>query len=102
MTEFESPAPSDRPRARSDIVCQQLEDGFVLIDPREDSVHTLNVSAAFIWDLCDGEHTVQDISERLRSLPGTKGENLLQVAVDAVASLDKLRLYEPPAASEKD
>ncbi len=102
MTEFYSHTPSDCPRARSDIVCQQLEDGFVLIDPREDTVHTLNVSAAFIWDLCDGEHTIQKIAESLRSLPSTKDENLLQVAVDAVASLDKLGLFEPRAPLEKD
>jgi len=36
---------------------------MVLYDPETESIHTLNPTAHFIWNLCDGNHAMEDIGE---------------------------------------
>jgi hypothetical protein len=100
MSEFQSPVPHNQPRARRDVLIRELEDGIVLIDPKNDEVHTLNLSAAFIWDLCDGTHTVQEIAENIQKMPGAQDQDLLQIVADSIASFSKKGLFEPHPAGE--
>lgn len=63
-----------------------VEDGYVIYDPATDRVHYLNVTSAFIAELCDGEHDVDAIAAELAeafSLP----EPPLDAAVDGVELL---------------
>ncbi len=55
----------EKPLKRNDIVCRQLEDECLLVDPKNKKVHSLNRAANFIWGLCDGCHSLQDISKEL-------------------------------------
>ena len=87
---------SERPLARSDVRCQMLDDGFVLIDPRNDMAHTLNVVASIIWDSCDGEHTLEQIAEELQTLQGSEGRDILGDVSEAVDSFRKAGLLENP------
>ncbi len=87
---------SERPRARSDVRCRMLDDGFVLIDPRNDMAHTLNVVASIIWDSCDGEHTLEQIAEELRTLQGSEGRDILGDVNEAVDSFRKAGLLDNP------
>lgn len=88
---------SERPVARTDVRCQMLDDGFVLIDPRNDTAHTLNVAASIIWDSCDGEHTLEQIAGELRALEGSEGQDLLAAVSEAVVSFRAAGLLESPA-----
>jgi hypothetical protein len=45
----------DRPRGRDDIVFRQLDDEWVLFDPKADRLHALNLTAALVWSHCMGE-----------------------------------------------
>jgi hypothetical protein len=45
----------DRPRGRDDIVFRQLDDEWVLFDPKADRLHALNLTAALVWSHCTGE-----------------------------------------------
>ena len=51
----------DAPKRRGDLLQRDLEDGCVLRDPGTGQVYTLNASAAFVWELCDGEHTLRQM-----------------------------------------
>lgn len=50
-----------RPRTRDDLVFRQEGDDFFVYDPVCDRVALLNMSAALIFDLCDGSRTPQEI-----------------------------------------
>jgi PqqD family protein of HPr-rel-A system len=62
-----SPLSEQRPKGRADVVCRQLDDEWVLFDPRATKLHALNLSAAFIWIHSDGDSTPSDIAEALAS-----------------------------------
>ena len=55
----------ERPKKRGDIVNGDVGDEVVLYDSRNDNVHHMNLLASVIWDLCDGNHTVKDITEEI-------------------------------------
>ena len=46
----------------------EVEEEVVLYDPRTDSAHVLNPTAAIVWWLCDGDHKVKDIARELGDL----------------------------------
>jgi hypothetical protein len=57
--------PVRNPKKRKGILQRDLDDGCVLQGPEKAQVYTLNISAAFVWELCDGKHTVEKIAEEL-------------------------------------
>ena len=52
-----------RPQGRSDIVFRQLDQEWVLFDPRATMLHALNITAALIWAHCDGRNNLEGIAE---------------------------------------
>jgi hypothetical protein len=54
-----------KPRQAASITEYELDDDVVLYDPRNDSAHVLNGTAAFVWSLCDGDHTIEQIADEL-------------------------------------
>jgi hypothetical protein len=51
-----------KPRKRRNILCRDVKDGCVLYDVPNGKVHVLNVFAAYIWEHCDGHHSIDEIS----------------------------------------
>lgn len=49
------------PRKQSALEINQVEDGFVAIDRPNERMHFLNGTAFFVYSLCDGTNTVEDI-----------------------------------------
>jgi len=47
------------------VLTHGLQNELLLYDPGQDSVHTLNATSRFVWDRCDGEHTVADITAEI-------------------------------------
>lgn len=92
-------AGSDRPRGRSEILCRELDDGFILYDMEKNKVHSLNPAAAFIWESLDGTRTLREISESLRNFPGAAGDNLLDDVRSAVQTFQEEGLLLPAADS---
>jgi len=58
--------PDFRPTVRPDLPFRELSDGGVVYDYRTDTLHSLNTTAAYIWALCDGHHTIADIVASIR------------------------------------
>jgi hypothetical protein len=48
-----------------DVIWRRIEDDIVLIKDNGLSTHVLNKTAAFIWELCDGDNDVDAIATRL-------------------------------------
>lgn len=60
MTEFIEKK-TDKPVRRNDLLVREVEDENIVYDHTNNTVHSLNITAKFIWDFCDGKHTESDI-----------------------------------------
>ena len=78
----------ERPKGRGEVVCREVDDGFILYDPEEGRVHSLNPAAAFIWDSLDGTQSLTEISGNLRKIPGTEGHD---VSADVLKTVTNFR-----------
>lgn len=78
------------PRRRADVVCQSAGEETLLYDPLTDAVHVLNPTALAVWELCDGQHTLDDIEAHLRArFGGTAGQDLAGDVEAALATFEK-------------
>ncbi len=71
-----------------------LLDEIVLYFPEREVAFSLNSSAKAIWELCDGKHTVNEISQELSSLFSCSREELLSDVKATVIQLHKHVLLE--------
>lgn len=53
------------PRAREEVVFRPLSREWVLYDPATSRLHVLNVTAALVWQLCDGETSLDRMVEEV-------------------------------------
>ncbi len=57
------PIDSGAPRHAEGIQLEQTGDISRLVDRRGRTVHTLNVTALALWEMCDGETTAQEMTD---------------------------------------
>ncbi len=60
-------AMTDKPLKRDDLLVREVENENVIYDHTNNSVHSLNITARFIWDFCDGKHNLSDITQEITS-----------------------------------
>jgi hypothetical protein len=53
------------PIQKKDVIWRRVGDTIVVIKEDGLSSHTLNKTAAFIWELCDGSLDINDIANRI-------------------------------------
>ncbi len=53
------------PRRRDDLICSSAGRESLLYDRQADAIHVLNPTAFAVWELCDGEHTADQIADYL-------------------------------------
>ncbi len=58
---------STKPQRKPDIMANDLGEQMALYSVEGKAVHVLNPTAKLIWDLCDGEHSLEDIEAAIRS-----------------------------------
>ena len=75
---------STRPAVRSDLQYRELEDGGVIYDTAAEKIHTLNVTAAYIWNCCDGAHTLSEIASELNQHVNVPPEQALKDVSEAL------------------
>jgi plasmid maintenance system antidote protein VapI len=56
---------NNAPLKSGDIIARRIEKEIVLIQNNGLAVHVLNNTAASIWELCDGTHSVEQITSKL-------------------------------------
>jgi hypothetical protein len=73
-----------RPHARQNgLVVQSLADELLVYDLEQHKAHCLNQTAMRVWHLCDGQHSVAKIAERLcGDLDAPAAEALVWHALD--------------------
>lgn len=92
------------PKARDDeaIVAQDVLDEYVVYDLYRHKVHALNPTAATVWQWCDGETPLADLTDRLGrqlALDRETAAPLLYLALGRLeqANLLEARVDRPPA-----
>ena len=78
-----------KPIVREDLQYRELDDGGVIYDTAAERIHTLNVSAAYIWNCCDGVHTLSDIASELHRHANVPFERAIADVDEAVAYFQK-------------
>ena len=78
----------EKPKRRTDIVNEIVEDETIIYDPRNHNVHHLNPMAGVIWELLDGNHTLQEITEEVVS---ALGADPVQVGEDVTKTLEEFQ-----------
>lgn len=53
------------PQKAPNLICRHLDDGTVIIDPDKGDVRVLNELGSVIWDLIDGERTIENIRDEI-------------------------------------
>ena len=56
-----------RPVRKPGITVKDIGDETLLYSAAEEAIHILNPTAQLIWELCDGEHTVEDMEQAIRA-----------------------------------
>lgn len=83
----ESP-PNQLPRRSGQVWVRREGDEAAIYDPANGSLHRLNTSALAIWELCDGQMTLDELVAALVEVTGTD-EN--SVTTDVLRTLDDLK-----------
>jgi hypothetical protein len=77
---------------RHDLVITPLADELVIYDTAANQLHTLNPTAAFVWQQCDGQTSVSVIAQRFAQTYGMDdGSGLVWSALD---QLDRQQLLK--------
>jgi len=63
----------DRPVRAEGLEIHEVDDGLLVYQAQPECVHHLNNTAAVVFELCDGQNTVPEISEQLALVFGLNG-----------------------------
>ncbi len=77
---------TDRPRRKADFRLELLDNEMLLYHPAETKILHFNQTASLIWYLCDGEHTVEDVTQMLQ---GAYPEAAEVIASDVTETLQQ-------------
>jgi hypothetical protein len=81
------------PRQRQGLIAREIGGESLLLDRHGGFVHQLNVTAAYIWDRCDGGSSVEavaaELSERFGIDAATARHDVMKT-IDALAGLGLL------------
>jgi len=75
--------PASVPRPKEAVLFRELADGCVLYDPETEKVHSLNLTAGFIWCLIDGARSLEDVADEIASATGADRAVVLRDVLDA-------------------
>jgi hypothetical protein len=78
-----------RPVVREDLQYRELDDGGVVYDTAAERIHTLNVTAAYIWNCCDGVHTLSEIASELHQHANVPLDRALNDVGEAITYFQK-------------
>ena len=87
------------PKRKDDIQIQDLPDGSALLyDTESATAFPINESAAVAWRICDGEHSVDDITSELGARFEADRETISADLSKLLEDLQSRGLLESPPA----
>lgn len=93
-----------RPRRNPDAQFRQVGDEILVLHSLLKQYHVLNSVAARIWQLADGEHTVEQIADTLAEEYRHDRDEVHRDVVETLEGLSELKLISTgapsPAAAE--
>ena len=102
-------APEYTPRKRADVLELDMGDGIVLYDPGSRLVHHLNPSASLLWQLADGEATLEQLVEEVSQELALDPTELHEQFSGLIAELDALGVVDdtdnaavPPDSADRE
>jgi hypothetical protein len=78
---------SSRPVRGSGLWVRQSGDETVLVDGEHERVHLLNETALALWELCDGETTVEEMVMAATGLFDADADRLQRDVLDALQAM---------------
>jgi Coenzyme PQQ synthesis protein D (PqqD) len=82
------------PTRRRGLISRTVDGEVVILNRETDQVHRLNVTASYIWNLCDGTHMPDDIAARLAADFEKAADEVIEDVRGALANLRELGLLE--------
>jgi Coenzyme PQQ synthesis protein D (PqqD) len=84
---------------KADLVVQEMDNEVLIYDLTENKAYCLNQTSALVWQLCDGNKTIDEISEILgQKLNSSANQDIVWFALD---QLKKENLIENEIGSHK-
>jgi len=83
-----------RPKRRTDLRTRVMEGETVVLDRREEFVHQFNKTAGFIWDLCDGRRTAEEIAGELCEAFAVDAPTAHRDVLAVIERLEKAKLLD--------
>ncbi len=92
-------AGSLHPRARADVTATDIDDEIILYNPLDGATHALNVTAALVWDLCDGTRTLDELAAEVAATFDIPIDSARADVEPLIAQLCRLQLLDTTPAS---
>lgn len=77
-----------RPRQKKDVIARRIGDTIVVIKEDGLSSHTLNKTASYIWELCDGNMDIDAIAHKVHQQFDVSFEDARQ---DTIILIEELK-----------
>ena len=87
-----------QPRKVADVLELDMGDGIILYNHDSNLVHHLNPSAAVLWQLCDGDASVEQLALEVAEEYGLDRATVEREIAELIAELDALGLVEDATA----
>jgi hypothetical protein len=80
------------PVRSSEVLELDMGDGLIIYNHEGDLVHHLNGSAGIVWQLCDGDASIEELSRDIAEEYGLETATVLAQVSEVVAEFDALGL----------
>jgi hypothetical protein len=79
------------PQRRSDVTVREVDGELLVLDQKSEKIHQLNVTAGYIWNLCDGATSIADIT---KALVADFGGDIGPVEADVIRTVEQFRALD--------
>jgi predicted RNase H-like nuclease len=92
LTGERMPSRLGRPMIHARVATFPLDDELVLYDQRTGEAHILNRTGAYIWQQCDGTHSITQLAQRMAAVFGIPRRQAVADIRELVTALDHANL----------
>jgi hypothetical protein len=90
-----------KPRQRPDYRLEKIDDELLLYHPSQTVIMYCNPSASLIWQLCDGERTIEEIISLLSAAYEQPVEAMTSEVTTTLQQFHQRQAIEYPGAENK-